>query len=389
MKQAKLWMIISAVMVVIGIIGGVTIVLQGEAAMGTTDRVPWGAMIGAYVFFVVSSTGLCLVSSLGHVFGIERFEVVGKRAVTFAIITLLAGFVVIGLELGSPLHLLYIILTPNFMSAIWWMGALYGLYIVLLFFELFFMLKNQHKLASLVGTLAFISAIAAHSNLGAVFGFLNARPYWTGPYMSIYFIMSAFLSGAAILSIIYYFVEKKGGTVTYRGEHIVPVLGKLLAMFLGMTMFFVTWKMITGLYGGVYGKYEAIMGVIAGPLAVNFWVLEVGFGMVIPFLILMLPGGFQVKRVFGAAVFTMIGIFFMRYDLVVAGQIVPLKVVDGLKETVYHVYHTALPAWAVIIGALGMAILLFLIAEQKLSLDYQPHTQQHGEDIDRSAAVKA
>lgn len=389
MNNAKTWMIISSIMIVLGVIGGVLIVMNGEAAMGTTDRVPWGAMIGAYVFFVVSSTGLCLVSSLGHVFGIERFEVIGKRAVTFAIITLLAGFVVIGLELGSPLHMLWILLTPNFMSAIWWMGALYGLYMVLLFFELFFMIKNNHKYATIAGTLAFVSAIAAHSNLGAVFGFLNARPFWTGPYMSIYFIMSAFLSGAAILSIIFYFVEKKGGTVHYKGEHIVPVLGKLLAMFLGMTMFFVTWKMITGLYGGVYGKYEAVMGLISGPLAINFWLLEVGFGMLIPFLILMTPGGFQVKRIFIASLFTMTGIFFMRYDLVVAGQIVPLKVVDGLNEMVYHVYHTALPAWGVIIGALGMAILLFLIAEQKLPLDYKAHDSHKTEKAEKAIGVEA
>ena len=40
------------------------------------------------------------------------------------------------------------------------------------------------------GLLGVVSGVAAHSNLGAVFGLLNGREFWHGPYMPIYVITS-------------------------------------------------------------------------------------------------------------------------------------------------------------------------------------------------------
>lgn len=362
----KLWIIISSILVVVGIAGAANLIINGKDAMGTTNYVPWGGLIAGYVFFVVSSTGLSLVSSLGHVFKIKRFEVIGKRAVLGSIVTLLMGFIVIGLELGNPFAMIHLMFTPNFASAIFWMGLLYGVYLVLLCFEFFYMLKNDHKKSTFFGLLVLISAIAAHSNLGAVFGFLVARPYWTGPYMSIYFILSAFLSGAAILAIIYFVVMKvkDNETLYYRGDHILKSLGKLLILFIGITSFFTTWKILTGLYNAVPGKYEAVMILLTGPLAPQFWLFEVGFGMVIPLLILTLPNGLTPIRVAAAGTMVIIGIFFMRISLVFTGQMVPLEVVKGMEVEMYREWTIAWAEWALIIGAIGGTILLYIVAEK-------------------------
>ncbi len=387
MQKAKTWMIIAAIMIVIGIAGATMIILHGEEAMGTSDRMPWGAMIAGYEFFVVTSAGLCLVGSLGYIFKIKQFEIVSKRAVAMAIVTLLSGFIIIGMELGNPLNMIYLMLSPNLTAPIMWMGALYSVYLVLMVLQLILMITNKQKLAVATGTVAFLTALAALSNMGGVFALINARPYWNGPYLPVYFLLSAFLSGVVLLSIIFYFVERQGGTVRQVGTHIMPILGKLLAMFLAMMMFFVIWKMISGVYGGVPGKYEAVVAVVVGPLAWKFWIFEVGFGMVIPFVILMLPGGFQSKRIFPAAVLALIGAFFMRYDLVIAGQLVPLKVVGGATDVAYHSFQTGLPAWGVIVGALGVAILLYLLAEQKLPLDYQDNSGFPKKQVGHTAAT--
>lgn len=383
MLSRKGWMVLSSLLVLFGLVGAVNVVIHGEHAMGTNNYVPWGALIAGYVFFVVSSTGLSLVSALGHVFKIERFEVIAKRAVLGSILTLVMGFVVIGLELGKPFNMIYILFSPNFQSAIFWMGLLYGIYLVLLAFEFFFMIKEDHKKSSFFGLLVLISAVAAHSNLGAVFGFLVTRPYWYGPYMSIYFILSALLSGSAILAVMFYIVSKTNtkDNLYYKDEHVLSSLGKLLALFLAITIFFTTWKVLTGLYGHAPGKYEAIMALLNGPLSIRFWFFEILLGMILPFIVLMAPGGFQPKRVFAAGAMAIVGIFFMRLDLVAAGQLVPLHplhpVNGAVHEIEYHSYFVSWSEWTIMLGAIGGAILLYLIGEKLFDLDMGEDQKAH------------
>ena len=118
----------SALLFVLGIAFGMHAFFIGhEHAYGNTREVPWGLLIAAYVFFVVTSTGLCLVSSIGHVFGVKAFQPIAKRSVFMAIMTIIAGFVVIGFEIENPWRMaIYNITSPNLTSNIWWMGTYLG-----------------------------------------------------------------------------------------------------------------------------------------------------------------------------------------------------------------------------------------------------------------------
>ena len=149
-------------------------ILHGHHAYNVTRQHPWGLLISMYVFFVVSSTGLCIISSIGHVFGIKEFQQIGKRAIAGAIITISSGFAVIAFEIGHPVTMvIYNVLTPGLTSAIWWMGTLYGLYLTFICLEFFFLaIKENHTLSKIFGICGLLVGLAAHSNLGAVFGFL-------------------------------------------------------------------------------------------------------------------------------------------------------------------------------------------------------------------------
>ena len=75
----------------VGVAFGVHSIIAGhEHTFGVTRDVPWGVLIAAYVFFVVTSTGLCIVSSVGHVFGFKDFNPIAKRAVFLSIATIVA-----------------------------------------------------------------------------------------------------------------------------------------------------------------------------------------------------------------------------------------------------------------------------------------------------------
>ncbi len=371
-----LWFALLGVGVLIGAASALTVLVKGHGHVyNVTREIPWGILIATYVFFVVSSTGLCLVSSLGHVFGIEKFDLIGRRAIILAIITLLTGFGAIGMELNHPIRMgIYTILSPNFSSPIWWMGTLYGLYLVLLCGEFYFLMKGHHKGAFAMGMIGFIAAVSAHSNLGAVFGLLEARPYWHGSFLPIYFILSALVSGGALVALFVYFNHKfRNIDLPEHYQEFMVSLGKLQALFLTILIFFVIWKTIPGLYGQPPGKYEATMAVLTGPLAFNFWFFEVLIGMLIPVAILL---NRRTRTPFGvmvAGLLSTVGIYFMRYDLVIAGQLVPMREgVDGLVNGLLS-YTPSIVELGIVVGAMAFCLFLYSVAEKMLPLGDQSH----------------
>jgi molybdopterin-containing oxidoreductase family membrane subunit len=371
-----LWLGLLSIGVLIGVAGALNVLINGHAQVyNVTREVPWGILIATYVFLVVSSTGLCLLSSLGHVFGIEKFEFIGKRAIILAIITLLCGFGAIGMEINHPIRLaIYAIISPNFTSAIWWMGTLYGLYLVLLSGELYFLMKGMHKGAFTMGMLGFIAAVSAHSNLGAVFGLLEARPFWHGSFLPIYFILSALVSGGAIVSLIVYFNYKQSGTpIPQKYEAFFDTLGRLQTLFLMVLVFFVIWKIIPGIYGHPPEKYEATMAMLTGPLAFNFWFFEVLLGLLIPITLLINPRTRTPMGVMWAGISATVGIFFMRYDLVIGGQLVSMRAgTADLRDGLLH-YVPSITEFAIVIGAISTCLLLYTLAEKFLPLDADEH----------------
>jgi hypothetical protein len=76
--------------------------LTSQEILEFSIRIPWALMVSNYVFLVVSGSGLCIVSSLGHVFGMKRYELISKRCVFLAFITILFGMFSIAIHLGHP-----------------------------------------------------------------------------------------------------------------------------------------------------------------------------------------------------------------------------------------------------------------------------------------------
>ncbi|MFH7324998.1 NrfD/PsrC family molybdoenzyme membrane anchor subunit [Desulfurivibrio sp. C05AmB] len=369
-RSDLIWALTAGALSLIGLVGLANYLIQGNEAYNIYRQVPWGILISTYIFFVVSSTGLCLISSLGHVFGIKQFEVIGKRAIVMAIITLLSGFAVIAAEIGYPFRMLiYNVLTPNLSAAIWWMGTLYSLYLVFILIEFRFMIKVNHKWAGYAGLAGFIAGVAAHSNLGAIFGYLDARPWWQGPFLPIYFILSAAVTGCAIIILLFairYAREKRPDNV----HEALVTISRLFALLLGILLFFEAWKVLTSLYGGAPGKYETMMILLKGPLSMSFWGFEIILGMLLPFILLLASKGRNLKVATFAALSSIMGIFFMRYNLVVTGQLVPLRSdVDAVGANGLLSYAPSLTEIAIVLGGMGLCLLLYILAGRIFNLD--------------------
>jgi len=369
-----------ALMTAVGVGAGLHAMYIGfNHAYNVTREVPWGILISTYVFFVVTSTGLCLVSSIGHVFGVKDFMPIAKRSVFLSIVTIVAGFTVIFFEIENPFRMaVYNIISPNLSSNIWWMGTLYGAYLFFMILEFIFLQIDKHRIATYAGFLGVISGIAAHSNLGAVFGMLHGREFWYGPYMPIYFIASAMMSGCATILFFTYLADKVNNEKMNKlAERALEVTTKVGILAICIIMFFTAWKIITG-FVGAEGKREALMVLLTGKYALNFWLLEVTAGMVLPLIMYILSRGKNMKLIFTGSALMIFGIFFMRYDLVVVGQIVPVYYELGVAE--YETllsYFPSIHEILVVLGGIGIVGTTFLLGEKLFSAH---RVEEHGHE---------
>lgn len=347
---------------------GVAIYLNhGHHAYNVTREHPWGLLIAVYIFFVVSSTGLCIVGSLGDVFGFKDYMEVSKRAIFGSIVTIIAGFAVIAFEIGHPVTMMiYNILSPGLTSAIWWMGTLYGLYLTFMIIEFVFLLKHDMKMARYFGLTGLLVGLAAHSNLGGVFGFLNARTISNGVFYPTYFILTAFITGIYLTFIMYGFRYKLN--FTQSGTNMLTNLAKIQGLLISILIFFVTWKMLTDIYGGMPNRAEVAIHILSSG---TFWA-EVILAMIIPLFIILKSSGRNVVGMFWASLSGMVGVFFMRYNLVHDTQLKPLQT---LKTTEYQL----VPTWVeyfpssveimISLGGLGLCLLLYYIGTKIFDLD--------------------
>ena len=349
------------------VIGVAIYLVHGHHAYNVTREHPWGLLIAVYIFFVVSSTGLCIVGSLGDVFKFKDYELISKRAIFGSIVTILAGFVVITFEIGHPVTMLiYNIVSPGLTSAIWWMGTLYGIYLTFMIIEFIFILKHDMKMARIFGLTGLLVGLAAHSNLGSVFGFLNARPISNGVFYPTYFILTAFITGIFIAFIIM--------GLRYRLEFPEKVktmltgLAKIQALLISILIFFVTWKMLTDIYGGMPNRAEVAVHILG---SWTFWA-EVILAMAIPLLVILKDMGKSPVLLFWVSLSGMVGIMFMRYNLVHDTQLKPLQM---MKKSEYQLapewIHYAPSATEVMIslGGLGICMALYWVGTKMFNLD--------------------
>ncbi|WP_228448031.1 NrfD/PsrC family molybdoenzyme membrane anchor subunit [Sulfurospirillum diekertiae] len=349
--------------------GAVAYILHGHHVYNVTRQHPWGLLIAMYVFFVVSSTGLCIISSIGHVFGIPEFQQIGKRAIAGAIITISSGFAVIGLEIGHPMTMLiYNVLTPGLTSAIWWMGTLYGLYLTFICLEFFFLaIKVNHTFSKIFGICGLLVGLAAHSNLGAVFGFLISRPSANGVFYPVYFILSAMITGCYLVFLMYGFRYKMN--FPEKVSVMLVKLAKILGMLLAVLIFFEAWKIITALYGDMPERAETILHATKSP---TFWFGELILGMLIPFTIILVSNAKAIKATVYASISGMVGIFFMRYDLVHDTLLYPMTT---LKRAEYQLaptfvnYFPSAAEFAIGFGGIGLALFMYYLADKVFNLD--------------------
>ena len=388
-----------------------------------STNIPWEMMVSNYVFLVGSSIGLCIVSSLGHVFGLERYKLIGKRGTFLALIAIIFGLSSIGLHLGHPERgAIYNLLSPNFRSAMWWMGSLYPPYIA--FIAVWFWLlartdlsiiagestgvkaKIYHLLAlerlrpylnqrfhfekletriyrrlplermglsldadgadlrwaRIIGVLALAFGLMAYTLEGSLFAHAEARPFWYGALFPIDFFLGASFCGFAwLLSLEIITYKVKGQEIPEHLGELFFEMAELLALLLSFGVLFTTYKMGHGLFEPA--KAKTIMLFLQGPFSLAFWVFEIAIGLIMPIFILLYAA--KKKKMAGvlvASVMVLVGYFVKRYDFIVASQVYPVIKIDLTSFT--PVFMEVL----LVAGIIGGFLLSYTLGDKFLPL---------------------
>jgi protein NrfD len=363
--------------------------------------VPWGLWEAGYIYFVGLSAGAFLISSLVYVFGVKRFERIGRVAVFTALVTLLMALLMVWVGLGHFERVWHVLVYPNFrslMAAIIW---LYGAYFLLLLAELWFLLRSdlvagaaEHDLKAKVyrilslgardlslesatrdrrvvrglATIGVPLAVMFHGGVGSLFGVVVARPLWNSGLFPVLFLISALVSGGALLTVIAA-IFQDGWT---RNRDIVLALGTLVLGLMLLDTLFQVSEWLIALYGQVPEHIASLNLIVRGPYWWVFWGVQLALGTVLPLLLLVMPTRHDPRWVTLAALLITIGFAALRLNIVVPG--LAIEEIQGLSQALASPrlttnYVPSLMEWSIAVGIVGFGLLLFGLGEWLLPKD--------------------
>jgi len=388
-------------------------------------KIPWATLVSSYAWLVVVGSGLCIISALGGVFGMHRYEMMSKRMAFLSLITILFGLQYILLHLGRPERAaIYSLISPNLRSAIAWMGTLYSIYLGVVFVELWLLVRNDlierakgaeglkrtiytlfalkeldgesrlgrilnkpplgrvlyhpklhhilddQRLPRLIAALAFVTGVAALTMLGSVFAHTESRTLWYGPYYPVYFLISAIFLGYAFLlatTIVTYRVKKD--KMPLQLNALMFEMAQVLAILLAVGFALTAYRMATSLWDPL--NQGPVMLLLNGPFSLGFWIFEVALMSVLPaFILLWAASKKKLGGVLVGSIMVLVGAFVMRYEFVVAGQVYP-NIKGGLRS-----YLPTLMEILIIVGIFGGFLMVYTLGEKFLPL--KENTRRHG-----------
>ncbi len=366
----RLWLAGLSGVIAVGAVAALIALPPGWEVFGTSPSFEWGLLIVGYVFFAVMTSGLCLASSLGTVFGIDRFRPLEKRHAVLAVLSLTTAFGIIALDLHYPVRMVFgAVLVPSPTSPMWWMGVFYGIYLVVLLVEVWSMFTHHPKIHQYACTAATCVAVLAPATLGAVFGVLGAKPFWNGPFTVLMMVAAAYLAGTSLLGIVFYAVTRLGLQDHDRARRLaIPSIRLLVTIALVIVSALLARQVIVGLMGGEPGLREATAALVTGPLALPFWGLRVVVGLALPLTLVLLPMTRTPAGLFAASLLSLGGVFVDRFLFVIAGQISPVTAHAGTVSSPFASYVPSPVEIAIIAGAVALMALVYTLAERYLDL---------------------
>ncbi|MGZ3535059.1 MAG: NrfD/PsrC family molybdoenzyme membrane anchor subunit [Thermodesulfobacteriota bacterium] len=282
-----------------------------------------GALIAIYFYLTGISAGSFIVSTLAYVFGQTKFKPIGRIAVILATVVLILAPMALLIHVGRPFRAWRLFYNINFTSPISWGSFLLTLYPINCIIYGYFIFKNNAKMTKLFGTIGIPLAVAVHGYCGFILGFAKARHLWNTALMPILFLVSAIVSGVALVIFVVYIKDKFFSSEGKVNEELIFGLAKLMGGFLLLDLFLVLSDVLI-LLAGSEDAIKVGWLLLTGKFAIPFLGIENGLGKVVPAILIFSTKLRTTNRVVLASCLVMFGILFMRLIVVFAGEFFPL-----------------------------------------------------------------
>lgn len=319
----------------------------------------WSVLIVLYPFITGLVAGAFILASLERVFNVVAVKPTYRLALLTALAFLLVAPLPLQLHLGHPERSPEMYFTPHSTSAMAMFGYVYLWYLMaVLTFEIWLDYRRDIVLFSqkstgltrliykimtlgssniseralhidervgwLVTLVGIPSAFLLHGYVGFIFGSIKANPWWSSPLMPVVFIFSAMVSGIACVMVLYMAATK------LRGKVIDMRCVDTIAMYL-FYIFIIDFSLeMLDLIHRIYEADESFRSLdfmVHTKLFFSQIVIQIFLGTLTPLVLLAITQVTKLpeiarKRIYAiAGGLTLMGIFAMRWNVVIGGQL--------------------------------------------------------------------
>jgi Ni/Fe-hydrogenase subunit HybB-like protein len=379
----------------------------------------WSVLIVLYPFLTGLVAGAFILASLERVFRVDAVKPTYRLALLTALAFLLVAPLPLQLHLGHPERSLEMYLTPHRTSAMAMFGFVYLWYLMaVLVMEIWLDYRKDIVLLSqtttgvkrliyrvltlgssnisdgalavdnrvgwIITVIGIPSAFLLHGYVGFIFGSIKANPLWSTPLMPVVFIFSAMVSGIAMVLLLYM------GLSRLRGKSIDMRCVDTVAKYL-FYAFIIDFSLeMLDLIHRIYESDESFRSLdfmVHTRLFLSQVVIQIFLGTVTPIFLLGLTQVSKLseiarKRIYAlAGCLTMIGIFAMRWNVVIGGQLFSKSFLG------YTTYKMGFATREGLLPAVALTVLPFIILFVLVKL-LPPWAEEKTEPIARVAAVQ-
>ena len=318
----------------------------------------WSILIVLYPFITGLVAGAFILASLERVFNVQAVKPTYRLALLTALAFLIVAPLPLQLHLGHPERSFEMYLTPHTTSAMAMFGFVYLWYLMaVLVVEIWLEYRQQivaawqqssgvariayavlalgsrnisadalrvdDRIGRLVTIVGIPSAFLLHGYVGFIFGSVKANPWWSTPMMPIVFLFSAIVSGVALVMLMYQLMS------WYRRVAVDMTCLDTIARYL-LYAFLIDFSLeLLDLAHRIYEadeSFKTLDFMVHTRLFVSQIVVQIILGTLVPIMLLAgarLSANVRVRRIVYAAagVLTLVGIFAMRWNVVIGGQL--------------------------------------------------------------------